>query len=145
MAGLGFDDEMPRVISAKAHSIIDYIHAGTNFAAAVLFRKSNTRASNAAFALGAGVLVNTLMTDYPLGIFRLYSFKVHGILDYGTAAASAMLPLLLGISDTPQAAFFNLQGAGETLIAGISDYDDDSGSRWQEHIDNRRFESGRAA
>jgi hypothetical protein len=146
MAGLGFDNEMPRVISAKTHSIIDYIHAGTNIVAAVLFRKSNTRASNAAFALGAGVLANTLMTDYPLGVFRLYSFKVHGILDYGTAAASAILPSLLGISDSPEATFFNLQGAGETLIAGISDYDDDSGSRRQKRSDrNRRFEIHRAA
>ena len=76
MAGLAFDDKMPRVISAKTHAVIDYIHAATNIAAGFAFRKRSRKASNAAFMLGAGVLANALMTDYPLGVFRLYSFKV---------------------------------------------------------------------
>jgi hypothetical protein len=50
--------------------------------------------------LGVAVLGNALMTDYPLGVFRLYPFKVHGILDYGVAAASAGLPALLDIDDS---------------------------------------------
>jgi hypothetical protein len=131
MAGLGFDDALPRVIDAKTHAIIDYIHAGTNFLAGVLFRRNgNTRASNAAFALAASVLFNALMTDYPLGVFRVYSFKVHGIQDYGVAAASAAMPALLGIHDTPEAKYFYAQGAGETAIAGISDYSDQRGSEF---------------
>jgi hypothetical protein len=129
MAGLKIDDAMPRVISSKTHSVIDYIHAAANFVAGAIFRKSNPRASNAAFALGASVLANALMTDYELGVFRLYSFKVHGILDYGVAATSAALPALLRIQDTPEAAYFYAQGGGETVIAGISDYDDNSGAR----------------
>ena len=39
MSGLKFDDFFPGVISSKTHSIIDYIHAGTNFVAAALFYK----------------------------------------------------------------------------------------------------------
>jgi hypothetical protein len=128
MAGLGMDDALPRVISSKTHAVIDYIHAGTNFIAGALFRKDNRRASNAAFALGAGVLANALMTDYEFGVFRLYSFKVHGIIDYGVAATSAALPALLGIQDTGEADYFYAQGGGETVIAGISDYDDNSGA-----------------
>src|SRR4051794_30047041 len=129
MAGLGFDDNMPRVISSKTHSIIDYVHVATNFLAAALFRRRGNRAaSNAALVLGAAVLGNAMMTDYELGVFRLYSFKVHGMLDYGVAAASAAMPVLLGIHDTPEAAFFYTQGAGESAIAGISDYSDNSGA-----------------
>ena len=37
MAGLGIDDALPKLIPAKTHAIIDYIHAGTNFVAAALF------------------------------------------------------------------------------------------------------------
>jgi hypothetical protein len=129
MAGLKIDDAMPRVISSKTHGVIDYIHAATNFVAGAIFRKSNPRAANAAFALGAGVLANALMTDYELGVFRLYSFKVHGILDYGVAATSAALPAILHIQDTPEAGYFYAQGGGEAVIAGISDYDDNSGAR----------------
>ncbi len=130
MAGLGFDDKLPRVISAKTHSMIDYLHVGTNFLVGALFHKNgNRRAAYSAHALGASVLANALMTDYQLGVFRLYSFKVHGVLDYGVAAASAALPSILGFTDTPEAKYFWGQGVGETGIAGVSDYDDDSGSK----------------
>jgi hypothetical protein len=133
MAGLGFDNKFPRVIAAKPHSIIDYIHAGTNFLVGALFHRNNSRAAYSAYALGASVLANALMTDYPLGVFRLYNFKVHGILDYGVAASSAVLPVLLGFADEPEAAYFYAQGGGETVIAGITDYEDDSGSSKSRH------------
>jgi hypothetical protein len=147
MAGLTIDDGMPRVISARTHSVIDYIHVATNFLVAALFRSRryrNRAASNAALALGAGVLANSLMTDYELGVFRLYSFKVHGVLDYGVAAASAAMPALLGFEDTPEAKFFYMQGAGETAIAGVSDYDDQSGSK-RNQADISRYKVRRAA
>jgi len=56
------------------------------------------------------VLGNALMTVYELGVFRVWSFKVHGILDYGVAATSAAPPTLLEIRDTPEADFFYMQG-----------------------------------
>jgi hypothetical protein len=146
MSGLKFDDFFPGVISSKTHSIIDYIHAGTNFVAAVLFyRRGNTRAGHAATALGASVLVNALMTDYDYGVFRVWNFKTHGILDYGVAATSAGFPKLLNIEDTPEAAYFYAQGGGETLIAGMSDYNDDSGSRRQLQWGNRRYRETQTA
>jgi hypothetical protein len=146
MSGLKFDNALPAVISAKTHSIIDYIHAGTSIVAGILFqRRGNDRAAYAAYALGAAVLGNALMTDYDLGVFRLYNFKVHGILDYGVAATSAALPTMLGIQDTPEATYFHAQGAGETVIAGISDYDDESGSERYRQLTERRFRPRRAA
>jgi hypothetical protein len=128
MAGL-ISDRLPAVIDAKTHGVIDYIHAGTNILAGILFRRRSTRASNAAFALGAAVLVNALCTDYELGVFRLYDFKVHGMLDYGVAAASAAMPALLGLEGTAERSYFYGQGGGESVIAGITDYNDDSGAR----------------
>jgi len=144
VAGL-ISDALPKVIDAKTHSIIDYIHAGTNFVAGALFRKNNPRASNAAYALGAAVLVNALCTDYQLGVLRLWSFRVHGMLDYGVAATSAVLPPLLQIQDTPEAKYFYGQGGGETVIAGITDYNDDSGSRRVGAIDIREFRERKIA
>ena len=146
MSGLGFDDFFPGVISSKTHSIIDYIHAGTNFAAASLFyRRGDSRAGHAATALGASVLFNALMTDYDYGVFRVWSFKTHGILDYAVAAASAAFPKLLDIDETADAAYFYAQGGGETLIAGVSDYNDDSGSRRQFESVARRYRERQAA
>lgn len=142
----------PRVIGARNHAVIDYIHAATNFAAGAMFRRRrNIRASNAAYALGAGVLVNALCTDYPLGVFRVYNFKVHGLMDYGVAAASAAMPELLRLrnKNSAEARFFRAQGGGETVIAAISDYDDRSGakrtsqrvSKWSEERTRRRLRS----
>jgi hypothetical protein len=145
MAGLKFDDGMPRIMPSKTHAAIDYIHAGTNFIVSAFFGRRNRRASTGAFILGASVLANALMTDHELGLSKLYSFKVHGILDYGVAAASAAMPALLGITGTKEAKFFYEQGAGESVIAAISDYDDDSGARRQGHRLDDRFRMRRIA
>jgi hypothetical protein len=130
MSGLKFDNFFPPVISSKTHGIIDYIHAGTNLAAAALFYKRGDRtAGHVATALGASVLMNALMTDYEYGVFRRWSFKTHGILDYAVAAASAAVPVILDLEEAGDAAYFYAQGGGETMIAGISDYNDTSGSK----------------
>ena len=132
----------PKVISPKTHGIIDYVNAGANILAGVLFRRSGRRrASNAAYALGAGLLANALMTDYPLGVFRQYNFRVHGALDYGIAAASTSMPRLLGIEDEPEARFFKWQGTGEGVVAAMTDYSDARGSRRR----GRLFQHRRAA
>jgi hypothetical protein len=121
----------PKVIPARTHAVIDYVHAGTNFLMGALFWKRGRRtAAKGAFALGAGVLANALMTDYPLGVFRLYPFKVHGILDYGVAAASGFMPDMLGIRrGSPETKFFRVQGTAETGIAAVTDYDDHIGAK----------------
>ena len=129
---------LPKVISPKTHAVIDYVHAGTNFVAGALLRRRSPRASNAAFALGAGILLNALMTDYPLGVFRRYSFRVHGGLDYGLAAASASMPKLLAIEDRPEARFFRWQGTGEGVVAAMTDYGDTAGARRRRVLQWRR-------
>ena len=129
MAGLGFDDYIPPVISSKTHGIIDYIHAGVNFIAGAMFLKRGSKgAAIAAFALGGNVLLNALMTDYEYGVFRKWDFKVHGLLDYGVAAASSVLAPTVGSDDTAAKSFFYGQGVAETMTAGMTDYDDDSGA-----------------
>jgi hypothetical protein len=128
VAGL-ISDALPAVIDSKTHGIIDYIHAGTNIVAGFLFRNRSRAASNACFALGGSILINALCTDYELGVFRLYDFKVHGIMDYGVAAASAAMPLLLGLEGTAERSYFYGQGGGEAVIAAITDYNDESGAQ----------------
>jgi len=128
VAGL-ISDATPGVIDSKTHGIIDYIHAGTNILAGFLFRNRSRAASNACFALGGSILINALCTDYELGVFRLYDFKVHGIMDYGVAAASAAMPMLLGLEGTAEKSYFYGQGGGEAAIAAFTDYNDESGAQ----------------
>jgi hypothetical protein len=55
-----------------------------------------------------------MATDYPGGVFRLYPFKVHEILDYGVAAASAFMPEMTGIRPhSAEGKFFRIQGTGK--------------------------------
>ena len=139
MAGLGFDNFFPRVISSKTHGIIDYIHAGVNFAAGAMFLKRGSKgAAIGAFALGGNVLMNALMTDYEYGVFRKWDFKVHGLLDYGVAAASSVMAPALGAGDTAAKSFFYGQGVAETMTAGLTDYDDDSGAERTDESDWER-------
>ncbi len=145
MSGLGFDDEVPGVISATTHAYIDYVHAATNFLVGFLFRNKNKAASNAAYALGASVLINTLNTDYPLGVFRLYSFRVHGVQDYGVAAASAAIPALFGFAGEPEAIYFYVQGAAESTIAALTNYDDNTGEKKSHSVLPEPSSSSRAA
>lgn len=74
MAGI-LNGGLPRLISAKTHAVLDYVHAGSFFLMGRAFsnsrnRRVRNRASKAAYAVGAGVLANALMTDYPGGVFR---------------------------------------------------------------------------
>jgi hypothetical protein len=67
-------------------------------------------------------LLNALLTDYPLGVFRFYDFKTHGVVDHGIAAAAGIIPNLLEFKDQPEAKYFRAQAAAGLLIADLSDY-----------------------
>lgn len=128
MAGIIDENIMPRLISARAHAIIDYIHAATNIAMGFVLRGRDRRASNAAFVVGGAILGNALMTDYPGGVFRLYDFKVHGLLDYGVAAATTAMPEMVRTRKGLPSQFFRSEGIGEFGIAATTDYSDTTGS-----------------
>jgi len=123
------DYVVPKVISAKTHGIIDYVHAGTNFLAGALLARRDRRAATGALLLGAGALANALMTDYPLGVFRLYSFETHRALDYSFASVSAGMPKLMGIESGLAKSFFRMQGVGGTAVARLTNYRDRSGAK----------------
>ena len=145
MAGLGFDNFFPPKISSRTHGIVDYIHAGTNFVAGAVLLKRSKAAAIGAFALGGSVLFNALMTDYEYGVFRKWDFKVHGILDYAVAATAAALPALLDIDDTAAKSFLYGQGSGETVVAGLTNYDDNSGARNSRRSEHEWSSDRRAA
>ena len=135
-----FREIFPKIISPKAHSVIDYAHVGGNIIAAAFFRKKNRAASNAAIGLAVAGLLNAILTDYPLGLFRIYSFRTHGVADYGIAAATEMIPKMFEFAGDPEAKYFRVLGAGELLIVELSDYRDTSGCV---HARNRRSPPGR--
>ncbi|MBV8051846.1 MAG: hypothetical protein JOZ80_11695 [Acidobacteriaceae bacterium] len=123
-----FRDIFPNIIPAKAHSVIDYAHVGGNLVAAAIMRKNNPAAANAAIGLAVAGLLNAVLTEYPFGLFRLYSFRAHGVVDYGIVAATEMIPKMFKFADEREARYFRVLAAGELLIVELSDYGDVSGS-----------------
>ena len=117
------EDHLPKVIGPRTHGFIDYAHSALFFTAGALFWNRNRRASVAALAAGAFLLVESLLTEYPLGVADVISFGTHGEIDTGFVGAALAAPRLLGISDDPEAWFFRANGIAEAFVVGMTDFD----------------------
>lgn len=116
-------DRMPKVIGPKAHAIIDYAVAGTFFAMAAYFWRRNKRAAISSIVCGAATTVNSMVTDYPGGVWKEMSFQNHGRVDVGLAGLTATIPDMMGFSKENEARFFEVQAVAETLVAGLTDFE----------------------
>lgn len=122
-------EPFPKVISPKAHGFIDYGHAMFFFGLGLLCRKHNKRAAMAAFGTGAFVLVESLLTDYPLGLKPVIPFATHGTMDAGFASASWAVPKLFGFSGTPAAKVFQINSAVEATVVELTDFSSERARR----------------
>ena len=113
---------LPRMISPKAHAVIDLISVGTFFAAATFFWRRSKRATLAALICGASELAVSLLTDYPGGVKKVISFRTHGEIDLGLAAMAATMPEFLAFKDESEKKFFLGQGAIITGVAQLTQF-----------------------
>lgn len=124
-----FSSRLPKVLGPGAHTIIDYSVAALFFSAGALFWSRHKSASVSALLCGAGVMLNTLFTDYPGGLVRAVNFETHGRIDVGLAGISATIPRMMGFAEDPQARFFEATAVVETLAAGFTDYHPEAGKK----------------
>jgi len=120
---------MPKVITPKAHAIIDYATAGSFFLMGALFWRRNKRAAVASMALGAAETATAMLTDYPGGISPAISFKTHGKIDAGMAGMIGLVPTLLVFGGKSEAAFFRGQALAMAAVTAMTDFE--AGSRKQ--------------
>ncbi len=116
------ETRLPKVIDARTHGIIDYSHAAFFLSMAVVCRKRNPRAALAALLTGSMVLVESLLTDYPLGVKPLIPFAKHGTMDTGFAPISYAIPKLFGFEGTKAAAVFKANTFVEATVVGLTDF-----------------------
>lgn len=89
-----------RVISTRAHGIIDYIVGILLIAAPWLFDFARGGAETwIPVILGAGTILYSLLTDYELGAARKIPMKTHLWLDVVAGAFLAVSPWLFGFAD----------------------------------------------
>jgi len=135
-AALGeVEKRLPKVIDARTHGIIDYCHAAFFLGAAIFFARRNRRAATAALATGAFILVESLLTDYPLGVRKVIPFETHGQMDAGFAASSFGMPQLFGFSGTPAAQIFTINGFVEGAVVGMTDWNSDRARSQQSSLE----------
>lgn len=118
----GLESRLPKVVDARTHGIIDYCHAAFFFGMALVCRKSQPRAAVAAALTGSFILVESLLTDYPLGAAKVIPFETHGGMDAAFAGASLMVPKLFGFDGTGAAAIFKGNGVAESAVVAMTDW-----------------------
>ena len=122
-----------KVISPTAHGVIDYAHAAFFFTVGAICSRSNKRTTKraawAAFATGGFILVESLFTDYRLGVKPAIPFETHGRMDSVFAASSWMVPQLLGFKGTGPAKIFELNSLAEASVVGMTDWSSERAHR----------------
>jgi len=114
---------MPKVIKPQAHAVIDYLVAGTFFLTAARYWRRSKRAAVSSLICGGITATNSMLTDYPGGIWKLMSFRTHGKLDAGMAALTAAMPRLMAFGEDPESKFFAMQSMAETALTAMTDFD----------------------
>lgn len=114
--------KMPKVITPKAHAMIDYAIAASFFAMAASLWRRNRRAAVGALLCGATKTVASLCTDYPGGVVNRISLRTHGNIDLGLSTAVASLPDVLRFGSEPESNLFRLQGIALATLTGLTDF-----------------------
>jgi hypothetical protein len=117
------EKRLPKVVDARTHGIIDYCHAAFFLGMAWFCRKSEPRAAVAALLTGGFILVESMLTDYPLGVKKVIPFETHGRMDAAFAGASFMVPKFFGFEGTTAATIFKGNGFAESAVVGMTDWD----------------------
>ncbi|MBV9610606.1 MAG: hypothetical protein JO187_13675 [Acidobacteria bacterium] len=116
-------NRLPKVISPKAHAIIDYASAGTFITAGILMMGSRKRAGIGSIICGAAQAGLVMMTDMPGGVFNVIDLDTHLKVDAGFSGFVATLPSLLGFSDDKKSWFFRAQGMNIAAVGAMTEYE----------------------
>jgi hypothetical protein len=124
------EEHLPRVIDARTHGALDYLHVALCLGMAWRWRKRRPRAAVAALVTGSVLLAESLCTDYPLGAVKGMSFSTHGRMDKLLAVTALQAPRVFGFDGTAEAAAFEGATALRAAVVIMTDYESDK-PRWR--------------
>ena len=113
---------IPRMVSPKAHAVLDYVTVGSFLVGAGFFWMRSKRAALASLICGGAELAVMLLTDYPGGVKKVINFRTHGEIDLGLATLTATIPEFLAFKDDSERKFFLAQGAIITAATEITQF-----------------------
>ena len=114
---------VPKVITPAMHAVADYSAAASLACLGLYLRDRNPTLATFAFINAGMVVMTSLMTRYPGGVFPAISFKTHGMIDAAQGAMLAAGPAMLGHADDPDAKLFYGQAALEMGVVAATNWD----------------------
>ncbi|KNC19042.1 hypothetical protein AC792_08695 [Arthrobacter sp. RIT-PI-e] len=113
---------MNKPISPAMHGAIDYGFLATMLTAPSLLRLGRrARIVFALFGITQGAL--NALTDQPLSIKRLVSFRLHGAIEKSSGPVYLLVPVLAGIPRAPrERAFWLIMGAILVTVYNLTDW-----------------------
>lgn len=79
-----------KILSSKAHGIIDYLFAFFLLASPTIFQMEGNLCT-ITYVSGAAHLAITLLTDFEMGAIKVIPFRIHGLIELPVAAALAAI------------------------------------------------------
>jgi hypothetical protein len=111
-----------KILSPKIHGYLDYVVVVGFLLAPKLLGLSGIPAT-IAYLLAPIHLLVTLLTDFPLGVFKGMSFKLHSGIEFVVSFTLIALPWLLGFASVvPARNFYIVSGVIIFLVWLITDY-----------------------
>jgi hypothetical protein len=111
-----------RVLSARIHGYLDFVLIAILVIGPFAVGLGGTPAL-IAWLLAAAHLIVTLATRFPMGVWRVIPFVVHGLIELAVAAFFAALPFTAGYSPgSPARRFYVTMAALVFLIWVLTDY-----------------------
>ena len=113
---------MAKVLNPAVHGILDYALAFMFLLMPSVFDFPD-QAANLSYIIGAAYIVVSLITRYPLGVWKLVPFPTHGVLETIMAIGWLVFPWLFGFADHAAARnFFLIAGVGLLVVVMLTDY-----------------------
>jgi hypothetical protein len=116
------EEHTVKIFTPLTHGYLDYVTVLLFLAAPTLLGLSGAPAT-LAYALAIIHLVMTLFTDFPLGLFKLIPFTMHGWVERVVGPLLVVVPFLLGFSaDSTARNFYMVIGVVIILVGLLTDY-----------------------
>jgi hypothetical protein len=112
-----------RLLPAWFHAVADYA-VGSLLIIVALAVGGSDKAVATGVVVGATVLVVSMLTRYPLGVWRVFPFTVHSAGDYLAAALLVVAPFALDYTDGDGglSAFYVAAGIAVLAVSLVTNY-----------------------
>ncbi len=110
-----------KILNPAVHGILDYIAAGALIVAPFVLGlgEAGPVALYLSVVGGAGLIVYSLLTDYPNSVAKLIPFKTHLVLDSLAALVFLVVPFVLGFQGVVRI-YYIVMGVGVLIVVALT-------------------------